>query len=66
MTEPSGVMSIKDFCREMQISKTAFYERQKAGDVPPTFTYGRQVRMLRVDFEAWLKERSQTGHAAGK
>jgi len=50
----SNVMSIQDFCREMQISTATFYRQKKAKDVPPTFMYGRYVRMLRIDFATWL------------
>jgi excisionase family DNA binding protein len=57
-------MTIAEFCKEMRIGKTTYYELRKAGDIPPTFTYGGQVRMLRSEFERWLAERAGQQEAA--
>lgn len=55
----TATMTIAEFCHEMRIGKTTFFKMKKLGDVPPTFTYGGQVRILRAEFEVWLRERGR-------
>lgn len=54
------LLTIRDMCAELKISRRTFYRWNAAGDVPELIpTPGGHFRAHRSDYQAWLLDRAE-------
>ena len=51
-------MTIKEFCKELSISRTHFYNLKKQDHFPRAFTLGRKVVFLQEEVFSWLEKQT--------
>lgn len=47
--------TIPEFCAALKVSRSTFYELQKAGNAPATFKAGRRVLISVIDARRWVE-----------
>ncbi len=55
--DESAVFDIPGFCKWAKLSRSTFYEMQRAGTAPKSFKAGTAVRISRRAAREWLLER---------
>jgi predicted DNA-binding transcriptional regulator AlpA len=56
--DPNEKLTLAALCKELQISRSTFYEWRQKRVAPPCYTLPNgQLRIIRKDFDAWLQAR---------
>jgi len=58
-------LSVADICEYMDVSTFVVTSVLRGGTLPAV-KFGREWRVARVDFEAWLNEQRALNHAEGE
>jgi predicted DNA-binding transcriptional regulator AlpA len=60
--DPNEKLTLHDLCVELKISRSTFYDWRAKHVAPPCHTLPNgQLRILRRDLDAWLRQRMEDG-----
>ncbi|UVS80621.1 DNA binding domain, excisionase family [Actinokineospora sp. UTMC 2448] len=57
---PTRMMTVKEFCEEMGVSRSTFYEWRAKRRAPKCIKLpNSEIRIRRSDYERWLEQREE-------